>query len=87
MDVEHLLNYPRENDTLIESPTNEEIIESVLNNDDYENDDDDNDVTPIVSLNEAFQALLTFNNYLLQHEQNIPKIVKALQQVKEGCLA
>ncbi|KAL6507751.1 hypothetical protein OROGR_023946 [Orobanche gracilis] len=84
MDVEHLLNYPSENDTLMESSTDEEIIESVLNNDDDENDDDDSDVIPIVSSKEAFQSLVTLNNYLLQHEQNITEIVKALQPVKGG---
>ncbi|KAL6559556.1 hypothetical protein OROGR_004673 [Orobanche gracilis] len=69
MDVEYLLDYPSEIDTLMESPTDEEIIKSVLNNDDDENDDDDSDVIPIVSSKEAFQALVTLNNYLLQHEQ------------------
>ncbi|XP_055835082.1 CENP-B homolog protein 2-like [Solanum dulcamara] len=37
MDVEHLLNYPNENDTVMELPTEEKIIQSVMNNDD-END-------------------------------------------------
>ncbi|KAL6511827.1 hypothetical protein OROGR_021424 [Orobanche gracilis] len=68
MDVEHLLNYRSENDTLMESPTDEEIIQSVLNNDDDENNHDDSDVIPIVSSKDAFQALVTLNNYLLQHE-------------------
>lgn len=34
MDVEHLLNYPSENDVVMESPTDEEIIESVMNKED-----------------------------------------------------
>ncbi|KAL6521706.1 hypothetical protein OROGR_018275 [Orobanche gracilis] len=65
MDVKYFLNYPSDNDTLMESSTDEEIIQSVLNNDDDENDENDSDVIPIVSSNEAFQALVTLNNYLL----------------------
>ncbi|XP_022856380.1 uncharacterized protein LOC111377501 [Olea europaea var. sylvestris] len=75
MDVEHLLNYPSENDAVMESPTDEEIIRSVMNNNDDENDPepDDSSVVPIVTL----------SNYLLQYEQNISEVVYALQKVKD----
>ncbi|XP_026399682.1 uncharacterized protein LOC113295565 [Papaver somniferum] len=58
MDVEHLLNNPNENDAVMESPTDEEIIESVMNN---ENDPepDDSSVVPNVSSKDAFQAMVT----------------------------
>ncbi|XP_022895244.1 CENP-B homolog protein 2-like [Olea europaea var. sylvestris] len=86
MDVEHLLNYPRENDAVMESPTDGEIIQSVINSNDDENDPepDDSRVVPNVSLKEAFQAKVTLSSYLLQHEQNIPEVVYALQKVKDG---
>ena len=72
MDVEHLLNYPNENDVVMESPTDEEIIESVMNtNEETDPEPDDNNVIPSVSSKESFQAINTLNNYLLQHEQNI----------------
>ncbi|XP_022843299.1 ARS-binding protein 1-like [Olea europaea var. sylvestris] len=85
MDVEHLLNYPSENDVVMKSPTDEEIIQSVMNSNDDENDPepDDSSVVPNVSSKEAFQAIVTLNKYLLQHEQNIPKVVYALQKVKD----
>ncbi|XP_022866870.1 uncharacterized protein LOC111386636 [Olea europaea var. sylvestris] len=59
MDVEHLLNYPSENDAVIESPTYEEIIQSVMNSNDDENDPepDDSSVVPNVSSKEAFQLV------------------------------
>ncbi|XP_055812080.1 CENP-B homolog protein 2-like [Solanum dulcamara] len=68
MDVEHLLNYPNENDTVMESPTKEEIIQFVMNNDD-ENDpeQDDSSIVPHVLLKETFQLdqLLEFINVVL----------------------
>ncbi|KAL8510545.1 hypothetical protein ACS0TY_017388 [Phlomoides rotata] len=84
MDVEHPLNYSSENDAVMESPTYEEIIESVMNNNDDENDPepDGSHVIPIVSSKEAFQTIVTLNNYLLQHKQNIPEVVNVLQKVK-----
>ncbi|XP_022888936.1 CENP-B homolog protein 2-like [Olea europaea var. sylvestris] len=85
MDVEHLLNYPNENNAVMKSPTDEEIIQSVMNSNDDENDHEPNDssVVPNVSSKEAFQAIVTLSNYLLQHEQNIPEVVYALQKVKD----
>ncbi|XP_074359320.1 CENP-B homolog protein 2-like [Apium graveolens] len=84
MDVEHLLNYPNENDAVMESPTDEEIIESVMSTDEgTDPEPDDSNVIPSVSSKEAFQALTTLNNYLLQHEQNIPGVIFALHKVKD----
>ncbi|KAL8094554.1 hypothetical protein AgCh_036181 [Apium graveolens] len=84
MDVEHLLNYPNENDAVMESPTDEEIIESVMSTDEgTDPEPDDSNVIPSVSSKEAFQALTTLNNYLLQHEQNIPGVIFALNKVKD----
>lgn len=82
MDVEHFLNFPIENDAIMESLTDEEIIESIMNN---ENDPepDDTSVVPNVSSKDAFQAMVTFRNYFLQHEQNIPEIVQALHKIKD----
>ncbi|XP_022883473.1 CENP-B homolog protein 2-like [Olea europaea var. sylvestris] len=86
MDVEHRLNYPSENDAIMESPTDEEIIQLVMNSNDDENDPepDDSSVVPNVSSKEAFQAIVTLSNYLLQHEQNISEVVYALQKIKDG---
>ncbi|KAL8096590.1 hypothetical protein AgCh_037524 [Apium graveolens] len=84
MDVEHLLNYPNENDAVMKSPTDEEIIESVMSTDEgTDPEPDDSNVIPSVSSKEAFQALNTLNNYLLQHEQNIPGVIFALHKVKD----
>ncbi|KAL6535926.1 hypothetical protein OROHE_012770 [Orobanche hederae] len=77
MDVEHLLNYPNENDVVMELPTDGEIIESVLN-DENDREPDDSSVTPNVSSKEAYQAVITLRNYFLQHEQNTPKDLFAL---------
>ncbi|XP_022865448.1 CENP-B homolog protein 2-like, partial [Olea europaea var. sylvestris] len=54
MDVEHLLNYPSENDAVMESPTDEEIIQLVMNSNDDENnpEPDDSSVVPNVSSKE-----------------------------------
>ncbi|XP_026388977.1 uncharacterized protein LOC113283810 [Papaver somniferum] len=58
MEVEHLLNYLNENDAVIESPTEEEIIESVMNNEN-DPDPDDSSVVPNMSSKDAFQAMAT----------------------------
>ena len=82
MDVEYLLNYPSENDAVMESPMDEEIIKSVMNIDKgIDPEPDDSNVIPSVSSKEAFQAINTLNNYLLQNEQNIPGVIYALHKV------
>ncbi|XP_074374053.1 uncharacterized protein LOC141714433 [Apium graveolens] len=49
----------------MESPTDEEIIESVMSTDEgTDPEPDDSNVIPSVSSKEAFQALTTLNNYL-----------------------
>ncbi|MBA0794002.1 hypothetical protein Gohar_018370, partial [Gossypium harknessii] len=55
MDVEQILNYPSENESLMKSPMDEEIIQGVMDvpaND--EQDPDDSSVLPHVSPKEAF---------------------------------
>ena len=55
MDIEHLLNYPCENDAVMESPIDKEIIQGVMGtsaNDDH--DPDDNCSLLYVSTKEAF---------------------------------
>ena len=59
MNVDHLLNYPIENDIVMESPTNKEIIQGVMNTPTDDHDPDDNSVLPSVSSKEAFQAVVT----------------------------
>ncbi|KAG8498530.1 hypothetical protein CXB51_004968 [Gossypium anomalum] len=75
MDVESILNYPSENESLMESPTNEEIIQGVMDlsaND--KQDQDGSSLLPHVSPKE---------NYLIQHEKNIPYLVYAFLKVKD----
>ncbi|XP_071724356.1 uncharacterized protein [Rutidosis leptorrhynchoides] len=81
MDVEHLLNYPNENDVVMELPTDDEIIESVLN-DENDPEPDDSSVTQNVSSKEAYQAVITLRNYFLQHEQNNLQVLLALGKIK-----
>lgn len=40
---------------------------------DDDHDPDDSCVLPIVSLKEVFQAVVTLNNYLVQHEKKYTK--------------
>ena len=82
MDVEHLMNYPEENNAVMESPTDEEIIEAVLNDETNDLEPDDNITIPRVSLREAFHAIVTMQNYLAQHDQNIPEVVHTLHKIK-----
>ncbi|XP_074327476.1 uncharacterized protein LOC141665387 [Apium graveolens] len=65
MNVEHLLNYPEENNAVMDSPTDEEIIEAVLNDEANDPEPDDSITIPQVSSREAFQAIVTIKNYLL----------------------
>ncbi|KAK8302949.1 hypothetical protein V6Z11_D04G119500, partial [Gossypium hirsutum] len=65
MDVEQILNYPSENESLMESPTDEEIIQGVMDVlADDEQDPNDSRVLPHVSPKEAFLAMDTLKNYL-----------------------
>ncbi|KAK3228651.1 hypothetical protein Dsin_000532 [Dipteronia sinensis] len=56
IDVDHLLNYTSENDIVIESPTNEEIIQGVMNTPTDDHDLDDISVLPSVSSKEEFSG-------------------------------
>ncbi|TYG52759.1 hypothetical protein ES288_D09G054600v1 [Gossypium darwinii] len=123
MDVEQILNCPSENESLMESPTNEEIIQGNTPNSSTINhsiitqlhmfpviqnlnpvncivqfkaqihvipikitkqqDPDDSSVLPHISPKEAFLAMDTLKNYLIQHKKNIPDLVYALLKVKD----
>ncbi|XP_016673208.2 uncharacterized protein [Gossypium hirsutum] len=84
MDVEQILNYPSENESLMESPTDEEIIQGVMDVPiDDEQDPNDSSDLPDISPKEAFLAVDTFKSYLIQHEKNIPNLVYALLKVKD----
>ncbi|XP_012435306.1 uncharacterized protein LOC105761917 [Gossypium raimondii] len=84
MDVEQIMNYPSENESLMESPTDEEIIQGVMDVPvDDEQDPNDSSVLPDISPKEAFLAMGTFKSYLIQHEKNIPNLVYALLKVKD----
>ncbi|XP_052489865.1 uncharacterized protein LOC105762804 [Gossypium raimondii] len=84
MDVEQILNYPSENESLMELPTDEEIIQGVMDvPTDDEQDPDDNIVLPHVSPKEAFLIVDILKNYLTQHEKNIPDLVYALLKVED----
>ncbi|MBA0624749.1 hypothetical protein Godav_010042, partial [Gossypium davidsonii] len=66
MDVDQILNYPSENEFLMDSPTDEEIIQGVIDVPaDDEQDSDDSNVLPHVSPKEAFLALDALKNYLI----------------------
>ncbi|KAK2645755.1 hypothetical protein Ddye_020950 [Dipteronia dyeriana] len=62
MNVDHILNYPSENDIVMESSTDEEIIQRVMNTPTEDQDPDDINVLPSVSSKElagAFSILLS----------------------------
>ncbi|MFQ6629769.1 hypothetical protein Gotur_007165 [Gossypium turneri] len=83
MDVEQILNYPSENEYLMESPTDEEIIQGVMDvSTDDDQDPDYSSLVPYISPKEAFLAVDTLKNYLIQHENNIPYLVYVLLKVK-----
>ena len=68
MDIEHLLNYPSENNMVMESLTEKKIIQGVIDIYTYDDhDSDDNCVLLNVSPKDAFQAIVTLNYYLLQY--------------------
>ncbi|XP_017628987.1 uncharacterized protein LOC108471963 [Gossypium arboreum] len=84
MDVEKILNYPSENESLIESLTDEEIIQGVIDvSSDAEQYPDDRNVLSRVSPKETFLAVDILKNYLIQQEKNIPDLVYALLKVKD----
>ncbi|XP_074364561.1 uncharacterized protein LOC141705551 [Apium graveolens] len=83
MNVEHLLNYPEENNAVMDSSKDEEIIEAVLDDEANDPEPDDSITIPQVSSREVFQAIVTIKNYMLQHDQNIPEVVLALHKIKD----
>ncbi|KAH1097337.1 hypothetical protein J1N35_014258 [Gossypium stocksii] len=84
MDFEHILNYPSENEYLMESPMDEEIIQGVMDvSIDDEQDLDESSVLPHVSPKEAFLAVDTMKNYLIKHEKIISDLVYAILKVKD----
>ena len=47
---------------------------------DDDHDPNDGCVLPNISRKEVFQAIVTLNNYLIQHEKNVLDIMHALQK-------
>ncbi|MFQ6660854.1 hypothetical protein Gotur_029219 [Gossypium turneri] len=61
-----ILNYRSENESLMESPADEEIIQGVMDVPaDDEQDSNDSSVLPHVSPKKAFLAVDTLKNYLI----------------------
>ncbi|KAG8497126.1 hypothetical protein CXB51_008268 [Gossypium anomalum] len=84
MKVEQILNYPSENEYLMEPSTDEEIIQGIMDVPaDDEQDPEDSSVLQRVSLKEAFLAVDNLKNYLIQHEKNITDLVYTLLNVKD----
>ncbi|KAB2090835.1 hypothetical protein ES319_A03G149400v1 [Gossypium barbadense] len=84
MDVESILNYPSKNESLMESPTDEEIIQGVMDvSADDEQDPSGSSLLPHVSPKEAFLVVDTLKNYLIQHDKNIPYLIYAFLKVKD----
>lgn len=82
MDVEQILNYPSENESLTESPTDDEIIQGVMDVPaDEEQDPGESSALPQVSPKEAFLAVDTLKNYFLQTERNTPDMLYALHKI------
>ena len=79
MDIDHLLNYSCENDAVIESPIDEEIIQGIMNT----SADNDHDPYDSYSLPNVFQAVVTSNTYFIQQEKNTSHIVHSLQKIKD----
>ena len=81
MDIEHLLNYSCENDAVMESPTDEEIIQGIMNTSaDNDHDPYDSYSLPNISVKEVFQAAVTSNTYFIQQEKNTSHIMHSLQK-------
>ncbi|TYG96263.1 hypothetical protein ES288_A11G335400v1 [Gossypium darwinii] len=83
IDVEQILNYQSENESLMELPTNEEIIQGVMDvSADDEQDPYDSSVLLHVSLKEVFLDVDTLKNYA-KGVTNISDLVYALLKVKD----
>jgi len=67
----------------MKSPTDEEIIETVLNDETNDPEPDDSIAIPQVSLKETFQNFVIIQNYLVRHDQNIPEMAHTLHKIKD----
>ena len=66
IDAEYLMNYHSENDAVMESPTDEEIIQGIMDMPaDDDHDLDNSCVLLNISPKKAFQVIITLKNYLL----------------------
>lgn len=82
IDIEQLFNYPSENDVVMESPTDEEIIWGIIYTSVYDDHyPDDGCILLGFSTKEAFQVIICVKNYSIQHENNILNVMHAPQKI------
>ncbi|KAM3307460.1 hypothetical protein P3S67_009203 [Capsicum chacoense] len=83
MNAEDVLNYPGENDMSFELPTDEQIIESVMETHKEDEVEDDSVELEQVSRKDALKATITLHHFLLQYEKTTPDIINAVRRVRD----
>ncbi|KAM3287572.1 hypothetical protein P3S67_021002 [Capsicum chacoense] len=83
MNAKDVLNYPGENDTSFELPTDEQIIESVMETHKEDEVEDDSVELEQVSRKDALKATITLHHFLLQYKKTTPDILNAVRRVRD----
>lgn len=83
MDVNHLLDYPGENNECYEVQSIEEIVADTIQNPVDDEVEDDSIALEPVTRKEALQAATTLHNFLLQYEKTMPQLLSAMRRFKD----
>ncbi|KAL6554771.1 hypothetical protein OROHE_007510 [Orobanche hederae] len=74
---------PPEENVVAESLTDEEIIESVIGTDEYDEDDDESSKMEPPSRNEAIKAAIMLINFLLSYEKTTPEVLIVIRKIRD----
>lgn len=83
IDVNHLLDYPAENDECLEVQSLEEIVASAIENPIEDDAEDDSIPLEPITRKEAFGAIITLQNFLLQFENTTPELLSAMRKIRD----
>ncbi|KAL6580291.1 hypothetical protein OROMI_008315 [Orobanche minor] len=74
---------PPEEKVVAQSLTDEEIIESVIGTDEYDEGDDESSKMEPPSRNEAIKAAIMLINFLLSYEKTTPEILIVIRKIRD----
>ncbi|CAI8596408.1 unnamed protein product [Vicia faba] len=83
MDIDKLMNYPGENEACSEDRSLEDIVDTIIENNAEDDNEDDTVSLEHVTRKEALMTLNTLPNFMIQYKYTTPVLLDAIIKVRD----